>query len=87
MERLDQLTALLKSDHTLTVRLLAEQLAVSVRTVTRDIGILRNRDYLRKDIRNFRVDRIRYAHIEEDEFELRDEKSFTREIDRVAAPV
>jgi predicted DNA-binding transcriptional regulator YafY len=44
-------------------------------------------DYLRKDIRNFRVDRIRYAHIEEDKFELRDEKSFTREIERVAAPV
>jgi len=235
MERLDQLAALLKSDHPLTVKLLAEQLEVSVRTVTRDIGILRDRgypieanrgrgggialhrhwgvgrvnlefseaidllislavaekmnspiflgklsslrnkvsasfsssmkaklkllrtrifvgypatsnimsnfkpvqgkhatlvhqaflemrslrigyvdqeghttrrtiepqylylnypvwyvlawDHLRKDIRNFRVDRIRYAHIEEDEFELRDEKSFTREIERVAAPV
>jgi DeoR/GlpR family transcriptional regulator of sugar metabolism len=37
MERPDHLTALLKSDHPLTVRLLAEQLVASLQTVTRDI--------------------------------------------------
>jgi len=43
LERLDFLTARLKSDEALTVGGLAEEMGVSVRTITRDIQILRER--------------------------------------------
>jgi predicted DNA-binding transcriptional regulator YafY len=45
IERLDQISALLKSDTCLTVQRLAQELGVSVRTISRDIELLRDRGY------------------------------------------
>lgn len=45
MDRLDQLAVLLKSDRRLTVSVLAQEMQVSVRTISRDIGILREKGY------------------------------------------
>ena len=45
LDRLDKLGVLLKSDRRLTVKVLARELGVSSRTITRDIEILRTRGY------------------------------------------